>query len=125
MGWCFLNGAPGFSRILNPAPGAIRAPLFFRPAPKGEGCAADGRRPEAGYVAGSRGLDFGDLGGDGKVFQGVCVAALGTDERHELLVGRTRGERVLDGLFRIRNTLEFQESGGDVVDFPGEIAGDG
>src|SRR5215208_2243268 len=90
-----------------------------------EDCAADGRRPEAGYVAGSRGLYFGDLGRDGKVFQRVCVAALGTDERHELLVGRTRGERVLDGCDSFRDVLEFKESGGNVSDFFGEVVGDG
>src|SRR5215212_4738009 len=75
--------------------------FFLAACPQGEGCPADRRRPEASYVAGSRGLYFGDLGRDGKVFQGVCVAALGTDERLELLVGRTRGERVFDGVLGI------------------------
>src|ERR671911_2578170 len=99
--------------------------LLLAAGTEGEGCAADARRPETGYETATRGLYFPYLGRDREVFEGVCVAALGLDERSELLVGSTRGERIFDGSGRFRDAFLRQEMGGDVVDFADEVVGDG
>src|SRR5215208_1497690 len=99
--------------------------LFFAAGTEGEGCAADARGPETGYETATRGLYFTYLGRDREVFEGVRVAALGRDELAELLVSFTGGERAFDGSGRFRNALLRQETGGDVVDYAGEVVGDG
>src|SRR5215203_2518665 len=99
--------------------------LLLAAGSEGEGCAADARRPETSYETATGGLYFAYLGRDGEVFKGVCVAALGRDELAELLVGCTRGERVFDGGSRFRDALLRQETGGYMLDFAGEVVGDG
>ena len=86
-GLVLFEGVSWFCEDFDAGAGVDPVALFLATGPQGEGCAADGRRPEPGYLAGSRGLYFAHPGRDGKVFEGVCVAALGSDQLAELLVG--------------------------------------
>src|SRR5215210_1038078 len=98
--------------------------LLVAAGTEGEGCAADARCCETGHVSATRGPYFAYFGRDREVFEGVCVAALGRDERSELLVGCTRGEHIFDGGGRFRDASLRQKTGGYVVDFAGEVVRD-
>src|SRR5215213_5250628 len=107
-----------------PEPGSIRSPFCLRPAPRARAALPMPDAPKRATKP-PRG-DFTSLTSaeTGRASR-ACVAALGLDERSELLVGCTRGERMFDGSGRFRYAFLRQEMGGDVVDFADEVVGDG